>query len=148
MSDLLTAIVGRRAIREFEPVEIPEAVREQILDAARVAPSSFNVQPYRFYWVETPEMKTRAARLCMGQAPAETASALAVAVADIGSWRATTESQLEWMRREGFSETQISKAAKKAKLAKWFFIQGWFGIFGALKWAILRVLNWWRIIGT
>ena len=89
-----------------------------------MAPSSFNVQPYRFYWVETPEMKPRAARLCMGQAPAETASALAVAVADIGSWRATTESQLEWMRKEGFSETQISKAAKKAKLAKWFFHPG------------------------
>jgi len=120
MNEILEAIFRRRAIRALDPVEIPEAVREQILDAARAAPSSFNVQPYRFYWVETPEMKTRAARLCMGQAPAETASALVVAVADIGSWRATTESQLEWMRKEGFSETQISKAAKKAKLAKWF----------------------------
>ena len=112
------------------PGRDPREVREQILEAARVAPSSFNVQPYRFYWVETPEMKTRAARLCMGQAPAETASALAVAVADIGSWRATTQGQLEWMRKEGFSEIQISKFAKKAKLAKWFFLQGWFGIFG------------------
>jgi len=148
INEILEAIFRRRAIRAFDPVEIPEAVREQILDAARVAPSGFNVQPYRFYWVETPEMKTRAARLCMGQAPAETASALVVAVADIGSWRATTESQLEWMRKEGFSETQISKAAKKAKLAKWFFIQGWFGIFGTLKWAILRVVNCWKIIGT
>src|SRR6266849_31474 len=128
MSEILEAIFRRRAIRAFDSVEIPEAVREQILDAARVAPSSFNVQPYRFYWVETPEMKTRAARLCMGQAPAETAAALAVAVGDIGSWRETTKGQLEWMQREGFSETQISKAAKKAKLAKWFFIQGWFGI--------------------
>src|SRR6266446_4970473 len=135
MNEILEAIFRRRAIRAFDPVEIPEAVREQILQAARVAPSSFNVQPYRFYWVETPAMKKSAARLCMGQAPAETASALVVAVADIGSWRATTESQLEWMRKEGFSETQISKAAKKAKLAKWFFLQGWFGIFGGLKWA-------------
>src|SRR5882762_8430381 len=148
MDGILEAIFQRRARRAFESVAIPREVREQILEAARVVPSSFNVQPYRFYWVETPEMKARAAELCMGQAPAETASALAVAVADIGSWRATTESQLEWMRREGFSETQISKATKKAKLAKWFFIQGWFGILGALKWAILRVLNWWKIIGT
>ena len=148
MNEILEAIFRRRAIRAFDPAEIPEGVREQILEAARVAPSSFNVQPYRFYWVETPAMKKNAARLCMGQAPAETASALAVAVADIGSWRATTESQLEWMRKEGFSETQISKAAKKAKLAKWFFLQGWLGIFGGLKWAILRVVNCWKIIGT
>src|SRR6267142_1596537 len=104
MNEILKAIFRRRAIRAFDPAEIPEAVREQILEAARVAPSSFNVQPYRFYWVETLAMKKSAARLCMGQAPAETASALVVAVADIGSWRATTESHLEWMRKEGFSE--------------------------------------------
>ncbi len=85
MSEILEAIFQRRAIRVLDPIEIPEAVRGRILDAARVAPSSFNVQPYRFYWVQSPEMKTRAAQLCMGQSPAETASALIVAVADIGS---------------------------------------------------------------
>jgi nitroreductase len=47
MSEILEAIFQRRAIRAFDPVEIPEAVREQMLEAARVAPSSFNVQPYR-----------------------------------------------------------------------------------------------------
>jgi len=148
MSEILEAIFRRRAIRAFDPVEIPGAVREQVLDAARMAPSSFNVQPYQFYWVESPEMKTRAARLCMGQAPAETASALVVAVADIGSWRATTESQLEWMRKEGFSENKISESARKATLAKWFFMQGWFGILGAVKWAILWVVHFWKIIGS
>jgi len=148
MSEILEAIFRRRAIRAFDPVEIPDAVRGQILDAARVAPSSFNVQPYQFYWVESPEMKTRAARLCMGQAPAETASALVVAVADIGSWRATTESQLEWMRKEGFSENKISESARKATLAKWFFMQGWLGILGAVKWAILWVVHFWKIIGS
>jgi nitroreductase len=148
MSEILEAIFERRAIKEFDAVQIPREVREQILDAARVAPSSFNVQPYCFYWVESPAMKENAARLCMSQAPAQTASALIVAVADIGSWRETIQGQLEWMRRAGFSEPQISKAAKRADLAKWFFIQGWFGILGALKWAIFRVLNFWKIIGS
>ena len=148
MSEVLEAIFRRRAIRAFDALKIPEGVREQILDAARVAPSSFNVQPYRFYWVESPEMKACAARLCMGQAPAETASALVVAVADIGSWQATTKNQVEWMRRTGFSEEKISDAARKAKLARWFFIQGWFGILGALKWAIFRVVHLWKIIGS
>ena len=57
MSHVLEAILQRRAIKVFDPVEIPDAVREQILDAARSAPSSFNMQPYRFYWVKSPEIK-------------------------------------------------------------------------------------------
>jgi nitroreductase len=148
MNGILEAIFERRAVKEFDAVQIPLKVREQILDAARVAPSSFNVQPYQFYWVETPAIRKDAARLCMGQAPAKTASALIVAVADIGSWRETMQGQLEWMRGAGFDEKKISESAKKATLAKWFFIQGWFGILGTLKWAILRMVNFWKIIGS
>src|ERR1700675_1926428 len=109
MSHVLEAIFSRRAVKVFEPVTISEAMREQILDAARVAPSSFNMQPYRFYWVETPAMKKRAAELCMGQMPAETASALVVAVADIGSWRATGQAHLEWMRTSGIAEKEVAE---------------------------------------
>src|SRR5690348_9259071 len=85
-NEVLEAMFQRRAIKAFEPVEIPQGVRERILDAARHAPSSFNMQPYRFIWVESPERRATAAKLCMGQMPAETASALVVAVADIGSF--------------------------------------------------------------
>ena len=49
MSDILEALFRRRAVKAFEPVEIPQVLREQILDAARHAPSSFNMQPYRFF---------------------------------------------------------------------------------------------------
>ena len=44
MSPTLEAIFQRRAVKVFEPVEIPQAQRELILDAARFAPSSFNMQ--------------------------------------------------------------------------------------------------------
>src|ERR1700726_2763763 len=98
MGEILEALFHRRAVKAFEPVEIPQVLREKILDAARHAPSSFNMQPYRFYWVKTAKEKTAVARLCLGQKPAETASALLVAVADIGSLTATSQGQLEWMR--------------------------------------------------
>ena len=62
MSPILEAIFQRRAVKVFEPVEIPPAQRELILDAARVVPSSFNIQPYRFYWVESPTMRERSAQ--------------------------------------------------------------------------------------
>jgi hypothetical protein len=85
------------------------------------------MQPYRFYWVESPSMIESAAQLCIGQSPAKTASALVVAVADIGSWRSTTQSHLEWARQRGFSAERVSECEGKATFGKWFFIQGWFG---------------------
>jgi nitroreductase len=58
MDQILEAIFGRRAVKAFAPVEISEEIREQILNAARHAPSSFNSQPYRFYWVGTAKNST------------------------------------------------------------------------------------------
>jgi nitroreductase len=147
MTHILDAILNRRAIKVFDPVEISPATREQILHAARLAPSSFNCQPYRFYWVESPELRKTAARLCMGQIPAATASALVVAVADIASWKATAHGEIAWMRTAGFSDEKIAEAEKRAKLGKWFFLQGWFGIFGALKMLILRFVHLWMTAG-
>lgn len=147
MGTVLDAIFRRRAVKAFDPVEIPLAVREQILDAARVAPSSFNMQPYRFYWVESPARKAAAARLCLGQKPAETASALVVAVADIGSLKATSRGQLEWMRRSGFSETKVREYERTAKIGRIIFMPGPFGVFAALKWAIFRIVNVWKTLG-
>ena len=146
MSPLLEAIFQRRAVKVFDPVEIPERLREQILDAARVAPSSFNSQPYRFYWVESPVRKKSVAQLCMGQRPAETASALVVAVADIGSWQSTAQDQLAWMRKSGFSDEKVSEYERKAKIGKWILMQGWFGVLGGLKWVVFRIVHLWKTI--
>ena len=87
------SILRRRAVKVFDPVDISAETRDQILKAASVAPSSFNCQPYRFYWVQSPEMLKQAARLCFGQKPAATASALVVAVADIASWKETAQAR-------------------------------------------------------
>jgi nitroreductase len=148
MTQLLTPIFGRRAVRTFDSVEISHETRMQILDAARSAPSSFNIQPYRFIWIESPDALKEAARLCMAQSAATTASALVVAVADLDSWRATTASHLAWMRTAGFSADKVAAQEKKAALAKWFFLQGWFGVFGYLKSLILRIVHPWKIIGS
>ena len=147
MSPLLEAIFQRRAVKVFDPVEIPERLREQILDAARVAPSSFNSQPYRFSWVESPVRKKSVAQLCMGQRPAETASALVVAVADIGSWQSTAQDQLAWMRKSGFSDEKVSEYERKAKIGKWILMQGWLGVLGGLKWVVFRIVHLWKTIG-
>jgi nitroreductase len=148
MHATLNAIFQRRAIREFDPVEISPSLRNELLEAARLAPSSFNSQPYRLFWVSSCDSLRTVAKFCFGQPPAQTASVLLVAVADIGAWRSTTLAQLEWMRASGFSAQKIAEFERKSKLAKWFFIQGWCNLFGVLKWLACRAINLFKIIGT
>lgn len=147
MGDILEALLRRRAVKAFEPVEIPHVLRDQILDAARHAPSSFNMQPYRLFWVESSAKKAAAAKLCLGQMPAETAAALVVAVADIGSMAATSQAQSEWMRRSGFSHDEVRDYERTARIGRILFMPGPFGIFGAVKWAIFRLVNLWTTMG-
>jgi nitroreductase len=146
-NNILDAILQRRAVKLFEPVEISQGLREQILDAARHAPSSFNSQPYRLYWVESTAKKAVVAKLCLGQVPAETASALVVAVADIGSMRATTQGQAEWMRKNNFAEEKIRDYERTAKIGRILFMPGPFGIFDVIKRALFWLLNLWKSIG-
>ena len=147
MTDILDVILQRRAVKLFEPVVIDQGPREQILNAARHAPSSFNLQPYKLYWVESAAKKAAVAKLCFRQAPAETASALVVAAADIGSMRATTQSQAEWMRRSNFAEAKIRDYERTAKIGRILFMPGPFGIFTLVKRTLFRLLNLWKTIG-
>jgi len=147
MIETLDAILQRRAVKVFEPVEISQELREQILNAACYAPSSFNSQAYRIYWVESAAQKAAVAKLCLGQKPAETASALIVAVADIGSLSATAQGQLEWMRMSNFTETKIRDYERTAKIGRILFMTGPFGVFAAVKHAIFRLLNVWKVMG-
>jgi nitroreductase len=141
MNEALDSIFQRRAVKVFEPVEISEELCEQILNAARHAPSSFNIQPYKFYWVQSATRKAVVAKLCLGQKPAETASALVVAVADLGSLSATLQGQLEWMRRSDFSEEKIHDFERNTKIGRILFMPGPFGMFAAIKRAFFHLLN-------
>ena len=47
----------RRAVRAFKPGIVPEADVNEILEAARWAPSPANRQPARFIWVKSASVK-------------------------------------------------------------------------------------------
>jgi nitroreductase len=147
MNVILDLISQRRAVKLFEPVVISKDLRQQILNAARHAPSSFNLQPYRFYWVQSDVKKATVAKLCLSQKPAETASALIVAVADLKSLSVTSQDQLEWMRTSNLTEEKIRDYERKAKIGRILFKPGPLGIFAAIKWALFRLLNLRMVIG-
>jgi nitroreductase len=145
---ILSAIFQRRAIRAFEAVEVPASTRDLLLQSARQAPSSFNMQPYRLYWVESPAQRAAVAKLCLSQNAAQTASALVVAVADIGSLRSTAELQAAWMRQSGFPARKIREYERTARIGRIIFMSGPLGLFGALKWALFRLLHAFKTIGS
>lgn len=51
------AIKNRHSVRKFLDKEIPDAVITQLIEAARLAPSAYNAQPWRFVVVKSNESK-------------------------------------------------------------------------------------------
>lgn len=81
--DVYEAIRVRRSIRRYKRgVEIPEEHLGKILEAARLAPSAGNRQPWRFIVVKNPEVKRRLAEACRRQMFIDEASVAIVALGD------------------------------------------------------------------
>ena len=84
MSELLSSIGGRFACRKFHgrPVEIHEL--DLVLEAGRIAPSAFGMEPWRFIAVQSPEARAKVAAACFGQEPVVGAPVLIAIVAQYG----------------------------------------------------------------
>lgn len=80
--DVLEAIKGRRSVRAFRPDDVPNAVVEQLIDAARWAPSAGNIQPWEFIIVRNPELKRKLAEAALGQRFIEEAPVVIVVCAN------------------------------------------------------------------
>ena len=61
-------IKTRRSIRSYKSEPVSEAVLDRILDAARIAPSGSNRQPWRFIVVRDPTVKAEVVKHCGNQA--------------------------------------------------------------------------------
>ncbi|MBN2397305.1 MAG: nitroreductase family protein [Deltaproteobacteria bacterium] len=57
--ELTQAIEQRRSIRKFREEPIPGGMIEELLEAARLAPSGSNIQPARFAVVTSPAMRKK-----------------------------------------------------------------------------------------
>jgi len=66
--DLETVIKTRRSVRAFDKREIPDEVLQRILEAARMAPSANNLQPWRFIVVRNAATRTKMVKLAHEQA--------------------------------------------------------------------------------
>lgn len=81
--NIIEAIRERRSVNFFDPSEeIPDEKLKEIIELANLAPSSFNLQPWRLVIVRTSERKKILRRCAFDQAKVEEASAVIIMIAD------------------------------------------------------------------
>jgi nitroreductase len=81
--DVLEAIKGRRSVRSFKGEKnVPEETVEELIDAARWAPSAGNIQPWEFIIVRNPDIKEKLAEAASNQSFLEEAPVVIIVCAD------------------------------------------------------------------
>jgi nitroreductase len=87
LSDFSQIVSGRRSIRNYDPaVKISREEMTEILHEATLAPSSVNMQPWRFLVIESPEGKAKVGALARyNQKQVETSSAIIAVFGDMNS---------------------------------------------------------------
>jgi nitroreductase len=104
------AIEERRATPSFDGTPIPAEDLRQILEAGLHAPSGYNMQPWRFVVVQTPEQKKKLRAASYNQGKVEEASAVIVACGDADGWRKDLDLMLELGRKGGMPEGYAAQA--------------------------------------
>lgn len=107
---LKQAIHERRATPSFDGAPIPSDDLKQIIDAGLHAPSGYNMQPWRFVVVQSPEQKRKLRAASYNQAKVEEASAVIVACGDADGWRKDLDTMLQQGREGGMPESYAAQA--------------------------------------
>jgi nitroreductase len=82
MMDVFEAIRTRRSVRKYRPEPIPNDRLEMIFEAARLAPSAGNRQPWRFVVIRDADRKKALAEAANNQSFLSEAAAIVAAVGD------------------------------------------------------------------
>ena len=138
MTDFFEAVSTRRSVRSFLPDPVPAEVLDRCLDAALRAPSSSNLQPWRFIIVRSPDAHREAVRVCLSQAAAASAPLIVALVAQPGSWRRNRDELLRILEARG--DLRESLGTYYRRLVPLAYLTGPMNLFGwckpALSWLV------------
>jgi nitroreductase len=109
---LSQAIANRRATSSFDGSPMPPEDLRKIIEAGLQAPSGYNLQPWRFVIVRTPEQRKRLRAASYNQAKVEEASAIIVACGDADGWRSGDLEEMLRLGREGGMTENYAEQAK------------------------------------
>lgn len=129
-------VMSRRSVRRFDDTPIPDAVLQDCLDMALLAPNSSNLQPWEFHVIRTPALKKELAVACLNQNAARTAQELVVIVARLETWKEHCDMMLD-----NWPEETVPKVVQSyyGRLAKVYYNQGPLNILGIGKRALAAV---------
>jgi nitroreductase len=86
--DVIKALHARRAVKHFDPDHIiPDETVLQLLEATMLSPTAFNIQHWRFVWVQDPALRQEIRKAAWDQEKVTDASALFVLTADLDAWQ-------------------------------------------------------------
>ena len=104
------AIRDRRSTPSFDGVALPKEDLLAILHAGLSSPSGYNMQPWRFVVVQSPEQRRRLRAASYNQAKLEEASAVIVACGDADGWRRDLDLMLQQGLEGGMPESYAAQA--------------------------------------
>ncbi len=82
----IEAIQSRRAVKHFDPAhKMPAADLARLVELAKLAPSSFNMQNYRLLLVQDAELRKEIRAVAWNQAQVTDASLLVILCADLNA---------------------------------------------------------------
>ncbi|MDX1918384.1 MAG: nitroreductase family protein [Candidatus Caenarcaniphilales bacterium] len=85
--NVIEALETRHAVKHYDPeYELSEAEIQELIRLAKLAPSSFNMQNYRFVLVKDPELRKQIQASAWGQTQVTEASLLIVMCADLKAY--------------------------------------------------------------
>lgn len=99
------AIKTRRSVRKFAPDDVPDEMIEQMLEAARLAPSAGNRQPWSFSVVKDKEVRKELRRICWNQPFIEEAPVVIVCFGDLEQYFEVRRSAFQYQKYLGSSVT-------------------------------------------
>lgn len=103
----------RRAVRRFRPDPLPAGVLERLLEAARWAPSGYNLQPTHMVVVTEAGLKRALWRVCLQQGPVLEAPAVVVFAGDRDAYRHRFEDILKMEREAGTISPEYERKLRR-----------------------------------
>ena len=90
--ETIETIYARRSVKAYDPdFKIPDDHRTKLLEAAIQAPTSFNIQHWRFVVVDDPALRADIRAVGNDQAQMTDASLLVIMTADKDAWKKSPE---------------------------------------------------------